>query len=210
MKEYMLALSDAELARYQFMAQLAVLDEADQWAAAGVVEGAEVADVGCGPGALSAVLARIVGPSGTVHAVDRDAQVLALARALASEAGLANIVFSEGTATATGLAPTEISERYLRLHSGLGNDLAVGLRLGELLVRAGLEQDDHRGRYIIVRPQAGMRQPPWAAREQMLAAGVIDNDDIARWQAEFDRIDRGERTLTMIIPNVTASARRPT
>jgi hypothetical protein len=61
-----------------------------------------------------------------------------------------------------------------------------------------------------MRPPVGMRPPIWAAREQMLAAGVIDNEDIARWQSEFERLDRGELKPTMFIPNFIASARRPT
>jgi SAM-dependent methyltransferase len=232
-----------------------------------VVDGAEVADVGCGPGAVSTVLAEIVGPTGAVYAVDRDLQALRFGRDSAKEAGLRNIVFSEGTATATGLAPgsvdvvmlrhvlahnggheqaivnhlatlvrpggsvylvdveltaarwrpaenagamADMSEKYLRFHSGLGNDLSVGLRLGELLERAGLEQVDHRGRYHVMGVPAGMRPPPWAAREQMLAAGLIDKHDIAHWQAELDRLDRGELDLTLFLPAFTASARRPT
>ena len=39
MTEYALTLSEAELARYQFMAERAAQVEADLWAAAGVVEG---------------------------------------------------------------------------------------------------------------------------------------------------------------------------
>ena len=39
---------------------------------AGVVAGATVADIGCGPGAMSVELARLVGPSGRVIAVERD------------------------------------------------------------------------------------------------------------------------------------------
>ena len=62
MTGYVLALSDAEVARYQMMAQRAAEDEADQWAAAGIAAGAGVADVGCGPGSVSAVLAKLVGP----------------------------------------------------------------------------------------------------------------------------------------------------
>ena len=50
MTGYVLALSDAEVARYRMMAQRAAEDEADQWAAAGIAAGAVVADVGCGPG----------------------------------------------------------------------------------------------------------------------------------------------------------------
>ena len=215
---------------------------------------------------MSAVLAEVVGRTGRVHAVDRDPQALVLARDSATKAGLRNTVFSQGSATATGLTPgsidvamlrhvlahnggqeqaivdhlatlvrpggsvylvdiemtamrwqprqettamAEMAERYLRFHSGLGNDLSVGLRLGELLERAGLEQIDHRGHYIIMRPPVGMRPPIWAAREQMLAAGVIDNEDISRWQSEFERLDRGELKLTLFIPNFIASARRP-
>ena len=46
MTGYVLALSDAEVARYRAMAQTAAADDADQWAAAGIVAGATVADVG--------------------------------------------------------------------------------------------------------------------------------------------------------------------
>ncbi|MGH9224985.1 MAG: hypothetical protein ACRD2W_14690, partial [Acidimicrobiales bacterium] len=66
MTEYALKLSEAELARYQQMAEHAAAMEADLWAAAGLVEGAAVADVGCGPGAVAAVVARLVGPAGSV------------------------------------------------------------------------------------------------------------------------------------------------
>ncbi len=79
MAGYVLALSDAEVARYRMMAQRAAEDEADQWAAAGIAAGAVVADVRCGPGAVSAGLAELVGPQGRVHAVDRDPQALTLA-----------------------------------------------------------------------------------------------------------------------------------
>jgi SAM-dependent methyltransferase len=104
---------------------------------------------------------------------------------------------------------TEINECYRQFHAGLGNDLSVGLRLGELLEHAGLEQVDHRGRYEVVQPWAGMRPPPWAAREQMLAAGVTTDSDIERWQAEFERLDRGEMSLTLFVPTFTAFARKP-
>jgi SAM-dependent methyltransferase len=50
--------------------------------------GSTVADIGCGLGALSLELARRVGPSGRVYAVDVDQQVLDFARAQAAERGL--------------------------------------------------------------------------------------------------------------------------
>ena len=74
--EYTLALSDAEIGRYQMMARQAVAREGSQLAAAGVVVGATVADIGCGPAAMSVELARLVGPSGQVMAVERDKQAL--------------------------------------------------------------------------------------------------------------------------------------
>ena len=54
-----------------------------------------------------------------------------------------------------------------------------------------------------------MRPPPWAAREQMLAAGAITDTDIATWQAEFERLDQRQMPLTMFVPTFTASARKP-
>ena len=54
----------------------------------GIVEGAVVADVGCGPGAVSILTARLVGPGGQVWAVDQDAQAVGVAEALATQLGL--------------------------------------------------------------------------------------------------------------------------
>ena len=52
------ALRDAEVARYRMVTQRTAEDEADQWVTAGNAAGAVVAEVGCGPGAVSAVLAK--------------------------------------------------------------------------------------------------------------------------------------------------------
>ena len=51
------------------MAARALEYERDRWVAAGVVEGAVVADIGCGPGAVSIALDRQVGPTGRVLAL---------------------------------------------------------------------------------------------------------------------------------------------
>lgn len=265
MTGYLLELDDAEVARYRLMAQSALQTEAPQWAAAGIVEGASVADIGCGPGAVSAVLARVVGPTGTVLAVDQDARTVAIARHWMELEQLTNVVTSTGSATASGLTsacvdvvmlrhvlahnggheqaivdhlatlvrpggcvyladieatamrvrpegPTvlrELTERYAALHASLGNDLSVGLRLGELLEGAGLDLVEHRGQYQVFTLRPGMRPPAWAAREQMLAAGVIDADDVARWQSELGRLDRSPGHFTMFMPFFTAYARRP-
>src|SRR3954471_19051036 len=63
---YSLALSDIEVERYRFMAQVARAGEAALWDRAGIVEGATIADIGCGPGLVLLELADVVGPSGTV------------------------------------------------------------------------------------------------------------------------------------------------
>ena len=266
MSDYALQLSDAEIMRYRMMAQGAALEEREQWTAAGIVAGAHVADIGCGPGAVSAVLAGIVAPDGTVRAVDSDAEALRTAQQLAELAGVANVTFAEGTATESGIAPEtvdvvmmrhvlahnggqeqpivdhlttlvkpggsvylvdvdatamrfhppdsvgslpELADAYLEFHARRGNDLSVGLRLGELLVRAGLEDVLHRGQYAILRPPPGMRPPSWAAREAMLADGVIGPDDVERWEADFARLDRGGVDVTMFVPSFSAWGRKP-
>ncbi len=59
---YALQLTDSEVDRYRLMAARARRDEVDLWAEAGIAVGATVADLGCGPGAVAAELAEIVGP----------------------------------------------------------------------------------------------------------------------------------------------------
>ncbi|BDQ33734.1 SAM-dependent methyltransferase [Pseudodesulfovibrio portus] len=59
----------------------------------GLVEpGMTVADTGCGTGFFSLALARLVGPSGKVIAVDLQAEALALLEEKADELGLADII----------------------------------------------------------------------------------------------------------------------
>lgn len=264
MCEYALKLSDAELARYRFMAETAARTEADLWARAGVVEGAAVADVGCGPGAVSAVLAGVVGPAGRVVAVDRDPEVVEAARATVTRAGLDNVSFGVGEAGDTGIAPQsvdvvmirhvlahngsraeaivahaatlvrpggtvyladievgglsmrpadpdvdDLNDRYRRWHEQQGNDLSIGLRLGELLRTAGLDEVEHHGRYTIFEAPAGMRPPAWAGRQELVAAGLATPDDIARWSAVLERADGEAERPTMFVPLFFAFGRRP-
>jgi ubiquinone/menaquinone biosynthesis C-methylase UbiE len=259
--EYPLQLSDVELGRYQRMAEGAAVNEADLWTAAGVVDGAAVADVGCGPGAVSAVLSRVVGPAGRVVAVDRDPNAVATARTVAA-AG--NVTASVGEAHDTGVAPSsvdvvmirhvlahnggreqaivdhaatlvrpggavyiadidttavryrpsvpeldELTTRYEEWHARRGNDLSVGLRLGELLAGAGLEGVAHHGRYQIWPALAGFRPPAWAARDALVADGLASGEDVDRWGAMFERVDREEVRPTTFVPLFFAYGRRP-
>jgi ubiquinone/menaquinone biosynthesis C-methylase UbiE len=59
----------------------------------GVAPGARCLDVGCGGGEVSFELARRVGPSGSVLAVDMDEVKLSLAREAAAERGLEHVEF---------------------------------------------------------------------------------------------------------------------
>lgn len=63
---------------------------------AGIAPGMRVLDIGCGPGAVSLMIARRVGNDGHVFAVDRDPGMLDLARDKARQAGIANITFIAG------------------------------------------------------------------------------------------------------------------
>lgn len=119
--DYALALSAVEVERYHVMAEVARRSEARQWATIGIADGASVADVGCGPGAVSALVARLVGPAGQVWAVDREPQALATAAQLAAELGLTNLRCHAGGADATGLAPSAVDVvmmRHVLAHNG--------------------------------------------------------------------------------------------
>ncbi len=127
MGDYALAMSDAEVARYRMMAASALVLEAEHMRAAGVVEGAIVADVGCGPAAMSVVLAAEVGPSGRVVAVERDEQTLVTARALLVQSPAANVELRAGDATATGIEPGSVDVammRHVLAHNG-GHEQAI-------------------------------------------------------------------------------------
>jgi SAM-dependent methyltransferase len=62
---------------------------------AGLRPGMRVLDIGCGPGDVSFVAARLVGPTGTVLGVDAAPEMIALARARAAEQGLSSVHFRE-------------------------------------------------------------------------------------------------------------------
>jgi ubiquinone/menaquinone biosynthesis C-methylase UbiE len=82
MTDYTFRLSDAELARYRAMAAQALAQEEALWSAAGIVAGARVVDLGCGPGTFLADLAERTGPRGQVVGVDGAEEAVQAARAL--------------------------------------------------------------------------------------------------------------------------------
>ncbi len=72
--------------------------------------GMKVVDVGCGPGRLTIPMARAVGLSGSVLALDLQAAMLAKVEAKARVAGLGNIVLRQG-AIGSGALAGEAADR---------------------------------------------------------------------------------------------------
>jgi ubiquinone/menaquinone biosynthesis C-methylase UbiE len=249
-QDYALQLSPAELERYRIMAESARQLETELWRIAGIVPGATVADVGCGPGAMFPAIVESVEPTGRLIGVDGVASTVAQAQALVDANGWPNVTVQLGKADDTGLPPgefdavmmrhvlahngareqqivdhlatllkpgghvylvdihgaamylrpedpdiTELSDAYVQFHAAQGNDLKTGLRLDQLVRAAGLELVDYRGWYNIVHGTGNMRPPAWAARDAMIAAGVIRREDLDRYEAALDRMGAQEPTI---------------
>src|SRR5215469_8577985 len=58
---------------------------------AGLAHGMRVLDVGCGPGEVTFLAARLVGPEGTVIGVDRSPEAIGVAQQRAAAIGLTNV-----------------------------------------------------------------------------------------------------------------------
>jgi SAM-dependent methyltransferase len=114
MTGYTLEVTDEEVRRYRMLADRARTDEADSWRRAGIVPGATVADVGCGPAAVAVLVAGVIGPQGRVIGVEPDESARAAARRLIAGSGAGNVELLEGTGTATGIAPGSVDVALLR------------------------------------------------------------------------------------------------
>jgi ubiquinone/menaquinone biosynthesis C-methylase UbiE len=68
---------------------------------AGIKPGMRVIEIGCGPGEVTELLAELVGPTGWVLAIDRDAKLLAMAQQRLREQGLHHVQWIVGDASAT-------------------------------------------------------------------------------------------------------------
>ena len=81
---------------------------------AGIAEGMKVADVGCGPGAMSRLLASLVGPSGSVTGIDLHAAQIEEARRLSAMEGVTNARFVAADGCKTGLPGSQFDLVYCR------------------------------------------------------------------------------------------------
>jgi SAM-dependent methyltransferase len=264
MTDYTLAISEDEVARYRWMADRALVLEATELDVAGIAAGAVVADVGCGPAAMSVELAARVGPTGRVIGIERDEQALATAHALVAQSGATNVELRAGDAADTGVEAgsvdvvmmrhvlahnggheqaivdhlatlprpggcvylvdvdltgvrtvgedpdlDDLHDTYARFHAARGNDPQIGLRLGRLLENAGLELVSFTGHYSVVEFPSEVRMPAFAARESMIAEGVVTAEHFERWDAAVGRSGAAAQRPMHFLPFFVAVGRKP-
>jgi len=92
---YVLGHADAEVRRLLLQGRLYNDYTEHALRLAGLRPGMRVLDIGCGPGDVSLIAARLVGPSGSVLGVDAAPDMIELARARAAEQGLAAVHFRQ-------------------------------------------------------------------------------------------------------------------
>lgn len=136
---YTLQLSEPERMRYRMMAGFAREEEAGLWEDAGIVPGARVADVGCGPGAVLVEIAKIVGDSGVAVGVEPGQAPRQAAREELDALGFHDVEVREGTGEATGLEPGAwdcVMMRHVLTHTGAAADRIIA-HLATLLAPGG-------------------------------------------------------------------------
>ena len=136
---YTLKLSEPERMRYRLMAERARENEADLWEYSGIVAGARVADVGCGPGAVLSEIARVVGPNGTVVGVEPSQPAREAAREELDSHGQQYVEVLEGDGEATGLESGAwdcVMMRHVLTHTGAAAERIVA-HLATLLAPGG-------------------------------------------------------------------------
>jgi len=102
----------------------------------------------------------------------------------------------------------DLQQRYVRWHALRGNDLGVGRRLAVLGRAAGLQIEEFRGWFEIAELPPGIHGPAWAAREALVAGGLADAADLARWRRAFDELDAQAQRPQMMMAVFAAVCRR--
>lgn len=135
---YALQLSDPERVRYREMAKRARAQEGDRWQRYGVLPGARVADIGCGPGAVLVQLAALVVPGGHVVGVEPDPAARSAAEEEIAAAGVENAGVVAGEGIATTIEPDSVDVvmiRHVLFH--VGRAAGAVLRHAASLLRPG-------------------------------------------------------------------------
>jgi ubiquinone/menaquinone biosynthesis C-methylase UbiE len=160
--------------------------------AAGIGAGMRVLDVGCGAGHVAMLAARLVGKTGEVIAVDREAPVLERARTNAASAGYDNVSFVNDdflTADLTGGEFDAVVGRYVLQYQAdpqaAVTSLAQRLRSGGVMAfhEMDIPDEDHR------RP-AGTWPPSPLANELVDVVFAV-------WRATGTQLRMGARLPSM-------------
>jgi ubiquinone/menaquinone biosynthesis C-methylase UbiE len=133
---YVLGHADVEVRRLLLQGRLYDSYTEHALRLAGLRPGMRVLDVGSGPGDVSFVAARLVGPTGSVLGVDAAPAMVELARTRAAEKGLSTVRFAQAAIDAIDLdEPVDaVIGRLILMHLP---DPAATLRHLASLVRAG-------------------------------------------------------------------------
>jgi SAM-dependent methyltransferase len=162
---------------------------------------------GLEPGGYDVIMCRHV----LAHNGGREAAIVAHLASLAAPGGCVYLVDVDATALRFAVGDPDLedlNDRYRELHRARGNDLTVGLRLGDLLTEAGLAVERYACRAPVFRIPPGVRPPSWAARAELAAAGLATGADISRWEGAFARLDAAERRPWLFPAYFVAIGRR--
>jgi SAM-dependent methyltransferase len=135
---YVLGHADAEVQRLLLQGRLYDDYTEHAFRLAGLRPGMRVLDIGSGPGDVSFVAARLVGPTGTVLGVDAAPEMVELARARAAEQGLSAVHFERAAVDAITLdEPVDaVVGRLILMH--LPDPAATLRRLSSLVHPGGV------------------------------------------------------------------------
>lgn len=113
--QYLLGRAKAEELRLQQQIADLAHDSDAQFGAIGIEPGERIVDLGCGPGGVLHLLAKRVGPSGSVLGIDRSPQFVELARRFAAAHGLSQVEIREGDVYDTKLPRAAFDGAHMRL-----------------------------------------------------------------------------------------------
>ena len=184
---YVMGTSDAETRRLTAQATLLRPITDRLLRAAGVGPGQRVLEIGCGAGDVCQLAAELVGPGGSVLGIDRDPEVLAVARQRARDAGLDTVRTQQ--ATAADFQDTEgfdaVIGRYVLVHQedqvGFLRDAARLTRPGGVI--AFHEMNALQGAQSLPRVELWQQVADWIV--SVMRAGAPQSDVGARFVGLF-------------------------